>query len=317
MDVTTELYRLDCKEKGAKCALYVSIYALCKSTKSKDGIIRVECLSILIMVEVIFLGLMEDTMQVLAVEDHKGSREALEIILSSLSFFQRVDIVSKGLPAMELAQRRKYDVLIVDIELPDISGMKLIKSLRSIPQYRFTPIIVTSAHSSLMLRAFKELKCYEFLEKPYSHNELVQTIEDVKNSPLCSEDTEEAISFEGGGMTVRLNPKELLFVEAVQRSCVFHTRNQIHEIPYMQLKDVEQNLADRGFVRSHRSYLVNYRLVRAVRPVSRILWEIQFDHARSNALLSKTYKKVFDLHTSEKGADQGNARKNISQSKIC
>lgn len=111
---------------------------------------------------------------VLFVEDNKLAQKIGIIILEQRGC--RVDAVSSGCAALELAQINPYDIIFMDIGLPDIDGLAVIKEIKKIKLNKNVPIIALTAHSDqeYIAQSF-EMGASEFLVKPLS-DQIAQTI---------------------------------------------------------------------------------------------------------------------------------------------
>ena len=69
-----------------------------------------------------------------------------------------------------------FDLLLIDLNLPDGSGIDFAKYLRELPEYKLTGIVVITTNSYNILQTFKEIHCYDFLVKPYKNEEVKKII---------------------------------------------------------------------------------------------------------------------------------------------
>lgn len=114
--------------------------------------------------------------KVLCVEDEAC---ILTNIVESLElFFGKVVGVKDGVEALDEAMRNVYDVLMLDISIPHIDGLEVVKRIRQVDKK--IPIIILSAHTEqeYLWRAV-ELKITRYLTKPYDKNALIKALEDV------------------------------------------------------------------------------------------------------------------------------------------
>lgn len=128
--------------------------------------------------------------KVLCLEDEEA---ILRNICASLElFFAEVKGVTDGFEALELAMSRAYDVLVLDISVPNIDGLEIAKKVRAINQK--IPIVILSSHveQEYLWRAV-ELKITRYLAKPYDKKSFVKALEDV------------AFELVGRTPTIRLN----------------------------------------------------------------------------------------------------------------
>jgi CheY-like chemotaxis protein len=112
----------------------------------------------------------KEKISVLFVEDNSLARKLGVLILEELNC--KVDAVSTGSAAIKLATKNFYQIIFMDIGLPDIDGVEAIKKIRGINSfYRNVPIVSLTAHSDkeYVEQSF-EAGASEFLMKPLSHD---------------------------------------------------------------------------------------------------------------------------------------------------
>lgn len=169
----------------------------------------------------------------------------------------------------------KVDVLLLDIEMPHISGLELVKLL---PEPKPAVILVTT-HSNFAVDAF-ELRVLDYLVKPVSYARFCQAIARVTEQPQPAPPTPAVappspplptnLSATGTDMFVKTNGKllrinfaDVLFIEALSTYVVLVTDKHKHVVGGT-LKSIEERLPFRHFVRVHRSYIVNLHRVEAL-----------------------------------------------------
>ncbi|MFD1872154.1 LytR/AlgR family response regulator transcription factor [Hymenobacter bucti] len=164
------------------------------------------------------------------------------------------------------------DVLLLDIEMPHITGLELVKLL---PEPRPAVILVTT-HAAFAVDAF-ELQVLDYLVKPVNYARFCQAIARVMELPLVPAPAPAApvpaptdISTTGtdlfvktGGKLLRINFEDVLYIEALSTYVLLVTEKQKH-IVGGTLKNIEERLPFRHFVRVHRSYIVNLHRVEAL-----------------------------------------------------
>jgi two-component system LytT family response regulator len=171
------------------------------------------------------------------------------------------------------------DVVLLDIEMPHISGLELVQLL---PEPKPAVILVTT-HASFAVDAF-ELRVLDYLVKPVGYARFCQAIARVTEkyrpapaalpapeppAPFISAAPSE-ISATGtdmfvktNGKLLRINFEDVLYIEALSTYVVLVTDKQKHIIGGT-LKSIEERLPFRHFVRVHRSYIVNLHRVEAM-----------------------------------------------------
>jgi CheY-like chemotaxis protein len=114
--------------------------------------------------------------KILLIEDMKGVRESLEVILSIQGY--EVEFASNGTQGLQKAQSSKYDLVITDILMPELDGTEVIMSLRSSGSK--VPILAISAGgdgvSAKQALTLAKEKATAILEKPFSKEDLLKAI---------------------------------------------------------------------------------------------------------------------------------------------
>ena len=162
------------------------------------------------------------------------------------------------------------DVLLLDIEMPHISGLELVKLL---PEPKPAVILVTT-HASFAVDAF-ELQVLDYLVKPVNYARFCQAIARVAElqpapalaapaaAPSDISATGTDLFVKISGKLMRINFEDVLYIEALSTYVLLVTDKQKH-IVGGTLKHMEERLPFRHFVRVHRSYIVNLHRVEAL-----------------------------------------------------
>lgn len=114
--------------------------------------------------------------QVLIVEDSKVSREFLAAMVESI-LGVRVTHAASGFEALKLLPRNRFDLIITDINMPDINGLELINFVKKNPNYRQTPLFVITTEGRAKDRERGlALGAAEYLVKPVSEEQLLALV---------------------------------------------------------------------------------------------------------------------------------------------
>ena len=125
-------------------------------------------------------------MKVLIIEDHIISSKLMHIILENAGCV--TDIAPDGTEALKLFFANKYDLILADIGLPDISGITVIRLIREYSKYKtHCPIIIAlTAHANGNIKTgCLKAGVDEFLTKPVDNNHILEIINNCKNA-TCS-----------------------------------------------------------------------------------------------------------------------------------
>lgn len=116
--------------------------------------------------------------RILVVEDSASTRSLVRAILEDPAFATAVGPVEiteaqSGFDAMRLLPRTRYDLIITDINMPDVNGLELIHFIRKSNQYRRTPLIIISTQATERdVERGKKLGADEYVPKPFSPEQL-------------------------------------------------------------------------------------------------------------------------------------------------
>lgn len=198
---------------------------------------------------------------ILLVEDDESAATLIEQFMEQLSSGHRLTIFSNAAQALAWGKTHQIDLFILDIQLPDYRGTELGKQLRSMPEYRFTPILFTTELSGEELSAYREIKCYDFLVKPFNEQQFHEAVtaalemgENLTKPPAILRIEQKQFVFE-------YDLKTVLYIESFGKRAVIHTTvdgeivsDSISSYSLARLLD----LAGPGhLLQCHKSFLVN------------------------------------------------------------
>lgn len=116
--------------------------------------------------------------RILAVDDSAAMRQMVGITLTGAG--HEVQHASDGRQALQIAEREKFDLVITDVNMPNMDGLTLVRQLRNLPSYRFTPLLVltTEATAERKLEG-KQAGATGWLVKPFNPDRLLATVAKV------------------------------------------------------------------------------------------------------------------------------------------
>ncbi len=116
--------------------------------------------------------------KILAVDDSASMRQMVSFTLKSAG--HEVIEAADGQEALGKARSGKVDLVLTDVNMPRMDGITLIKELRKLPDYRFTPILTLTTESGADKKmAGKEAGATGWIVKPFSPDQLIATINRV------------------------------------------------------------------------------------------------------------------------------------------
>lgn len=180
---------------------------------------------------------------------------ALKQLVSQVPSLELVAECTDAMEALQAFNSKQVDLLLLDIEMPDMSGLDLIKKLGN----KRPLIIFTTAKKDYAVEAF-ELNVVDYLVKPISLPRFNQAIEKAQEA-MESNREEVKVEEQGfvfvkdNGVLKRISIDDILFLEAMGDYVKVHTAQKFHVV-HATLKSIEEKLPLSKFVRVHRSYIV-------------------------------------------------------------
>jgi len=116
---------------------------------------------------------------ILIVEDSTTTRALIRAIIEEMGDFHTVE-ASSGFDALKLLPTQEFDLIITDINMPDINGLEFINFMKSNPKYKDLPLIIVSTERSEEdKRRGMALGAKAYITKPFKANELQEVIKQV------------------------------------------------------------------------------------------------------------------------------------------
>ena len=194
-------------------------------------------------------------MNCLIIDDNKMARTAMKQLASHVEDLTVVGECSNAMEAYNLMQSDTVDILFLDIEMPEMTGLELTRNLGE-----EKPIIVfITSNKEYAVDAF-ELNVADYIVKPISPARFLQAVERVReiynsNQTNVSFEEKEFVFFRDNGILKRLLIEDIHFLEAMGDYVKIFTQHKFHAV-HTALKNVEDILPSNKFLRVHRSYIV-------------------------------------------------------------
>ena len=208
---------------------------------------------------------MKEKYNVIIVDDEYLAQKLLQDYVSKMDALQLVATCSNAFEAMNALKNNQVDIMFLDIQMPDLTGLELVKSLEHKPS-----IIFTTAYSEYAVDAFN-LSVVDYLLKPFDFPRFVQAVNKAIGAELPKTKGDDlphdTISRSNDFITVKadyklykINYDDLLFIEGQHEYVTFHT-TQRRITALFALKDLEEILPKDKFVRVHKSYIVSFKQI--------------------------------------------------------
>ena len=199
-------------------------------------------------------------MKILIVDDEALALSRLKRMLNTLGY---EDIIEADNPtdALELVKEQRFDLALLDINMPGSSGLELGYELRY--QQDDLAIIFQTAYDEHALKAF-DIGAVGYLVKPFSIEQLESTIERVN---VKDKQTEELrIMSKAGDNYYLLKPDEIYYIQADLSEVMIRSLKGFSYYA-QKISDLEKKLEKYDFVRIHRSYLLNINKIKEIETI--------------------------------------------------
>lgn len=229
-----------------------------------------------------------EQLKVLIADDEPIARDIVMAYAAKLPTLKVVATCNNAVEVFEALNKQSVDILFLDINMPEITGIDLLKTLRNPPQ-----VIFTTAYAEYAVESY-ELNAVDYLLKPFSFDRFVKAVNKAtdkieQSSSLNHTIQDNTLFVKSDGKLVRINLDELLLIEGLKD----YVKLWVGEQPILvhsTMKNMEEQLAPyNNYVRVHKSYIVNVRHIR----------EVEGNTLRLNkqeVVIGNTYReKVFEL----------------------
>lgn len=213
----------------------------------------------------------------LIVEDEELARDLLEKFIEKIPHLEVVGKCENPLLAMEVLQKEKVDLMFLDIQMPELTGVEFLKMLPNKPV-----VIFTTAYPSYALEGY-QLDVTDYLLKPFSFERFVQAVnkasemirlkagnnlptEQANNTSTSSKTapSKEYLLVNSEHKIIKIKYSDIRYIEAMREYVAYHTHSQGRVLSLMSLKKLEVDLPDAQFIRIHKSYIINVNEVGAL-----------------------------------------------------
>ncbi len=201
-------------------------------------------------------------MKCIIIDDEKSAIEILKEMIGRLPFLNLLKCFTNPFEGLEFIQTHPVDLVFLDVEMPMITGIELMKSLRNRPQVIFTAIDSQHAISGY------DLDATDFLLKPLTFDRLLKGVNkanqihkftEFSGSNITNHDKNSNLDFilvKTGYNTIRIDLDDILYCEGLKDYIKVHVNGKTI-VTLNSLKKFEELLPDDRFVRVHKSFIIS------------------------------------------------------------
>jgi two-component system, LytTR family, response regulator len=247
-------------------------------------------------------------MRVLVIDDEALSRMGLVKLLQTRKDVEHFDFANDAIEAFDKMAENSYDVLLLDVEMPELSGFEFIDRLKR-DLGTLPAIVFVTAYDEHAIRAF-EKHAVDYVLKPFSAERIGEALdvafrrtEDERARKLVDAlpqlqrlmlGQSTRMAFKAKGRILFLNPDDVFAVEA-EGNYVLLQRQSGSCLLRESLSVMEEELKPFGFVRIHRSVLVNSLFVEEIQPWQTGEYCLRIKGTKKEYTVTRTYKKNLRL----------------------
>lgn len=198
-------------------------------------------------------------MKCLIVDDDPLVCDMISHFASKVDFVEYTLQCQNGVDALNLLATQSFDLVFLDIEMPEISGMELLKNIKA-----SIPVVVITSTPDFALESYN-YHVVDYLLKPVGYARFYQAVQKVRqrwpHTPKSEEGKprekvlQDEIFIKDGHDFVKLRLKDVSYLEAMSNYVSFRTPAKTY-LSLTSMQRMEESLPD-NFVRIHRSYMVN------------------------------------------------------------
>ena len=193
------------------------------------------------------------------VEDEPLARNLMIDYVSKVPSLNLIEACSSPLAVIDVLRNNSVDIMFLDVQMPELTGISLLKALKKRPL-----VILTTAYSEYALEGY-ELDVADYLLKPITFERFLRAVEKVterlekQNVPIAEKpllDAAQSFVFvKDGTKLVKIRLEDVLYVEGLKDYVTIHTRTQ-KIVSLQRLKVLEDQLPAEKFIRVHNSFIV-------------------------------------------------------------
>lgn len=183
--------------------------------------------------------------------------KALGVIKSHVTRMENLHLVTTFCDphkALSYLKQHQIDLLFLDINMPGMSGMEMLKELRLPPK-----VIFTTAYSEFALESYS-YNAIDYLLKPFEFERFRMAVEKAEDHILNRQKPHSFFFIKDGFKNIKLNYEEVLFIKGSGNYLDIHTAGKIFS-PRMTFPDIASKLPSSQFIRVHQSYIINLNAV--------------------------------------------------------
>ncbi|GAA3918834.1 response regulator [Chitinophaga oryziterrae] len=193
-------------------------------------------------------------------DDEPFARKGLQGYIEKVDFLELTGICENAIELNSMLKQQEVDVLFLDIEMPYMSGIELLKNLTNPPK-----VIFTTAYEKYAMEGY-ELEVLDYLLKPVSFERFLKSankIYDYFKQQQQGAAAEDYFFVKADNKLEKISTADILFIEAMENYIAIYIKDR-KVITHLTLKMIQERLPVADFVQPHKSYLVAMNKIDAI-----------------------------------------------------
>jgi DNA-binding LytR/AlgR family response regulator len=189
----------------------------------------------------------------LIVDDEPLAQDVLNSYVKQTPQLELIGICNNAIEALEKMKLSTIDLIFLDIQMPEITGIDFLRSLKNPPM-----VIFTTAYQNYAIEGF-ELNAIDYLLKPFSQDRFNKAVRKAEELSKLKEEhhqrEDDYIFIKSDQKLQKIYYTDIIFIEALADYVKIHTPEKRY-ITLQTMKNMEEKLPDKFFKRVHRSYII-------------------------------------------------------------
>ena len=201
-------------------------------------------------------------LKAIIVDDEPLALDVLETFIEQMPGVELIARCGNAFEANEALKNDEINLMFLDIQMPQMTGLEFLKSLAQPPM-----VIFTTAYSEYAVEGF-ELDIVDYLLKPISVDRFMKAVNKASeklssNNDVASSDGENFIFVKADKKLIKVNFDDIKYIEGL-KDYVIIKKDQGRIITLQTMKSLEEKLPSSKFMRIHRSYILNIGHIKAI-----------------------------------------------------
>ena len=202
-------------------------------------------------------------MKCIVIDDEPFALDLIRDYVLKTPYLELIETFSNPLKALTYLTTNRVDLILLDINMPELSGIQLIKSLPYQPK-----VIFTTAYPEYGAESY-DYNVVDYLLKPIKYERFLKAVNKV-NEPFKASKSENTISeqldhnkeifVKSGTQIYKINSNDILYIEGAGNYMTFYTKES-KIMSLLKMSEVLDLLPSDKFIRIHKSYIVSYKYI--------------------------------------------------------